>query len=197
MKWIGLTGGIATGKSTVTSLLRTLGYAVIDADEVAHAVTAQGTDAVMDIVKAFGPQVQNPDGSLDRKMLARIVFGHADQIKKLEKIVHPLIVERVANERRKLEEAGTAVAFYDVPLLFEKKLESNFDAVVLVWAEESQQRARLASRNQLSESEVEARLKSQMPIAEKKSKSHHIIDNSKDLTYLRNEVDRVLKEIRI
>jgi dephospho-CoA kinase len=197
MKWIGLTGGIATGKSSVTKVLRTLGYTVIDADEVAHAVTAVGEPAVPLIVCAFGLVVQKPDGSLDRQKLGQIVFGRPEEIKKLEQIVHPFIIAKVASERKKLESAGVPVAFYDVPLLFEKNMESLFDAVILVWATEEQQRRRLLTRNGLTPEQIEARLKSQWPITVKKSKTPYVIDNSKDEAFLKLEIARVLAELKL
>lgn len=194
MKWIGLTGGIATGKSSVTKVLRTLGYPVIDADEVSHAVTAKGQPALVEIFKTFGEKVKVPDGSLDRKALGQLVFGKPELLKKLENIVHPLVIARVIEEREKLEKAGATVAFYDVPLLFEKNMELLFDAVVLVYASEDQQLARLMDRNKLGRQDAEARLKSQWPIEVKRKRSTHVIDNSGSLTELSKEVQRVLSE---
>jgi dephospho-CoA kinase len=197
MKWIGLTGGIATGKSSVTKVLRTLGYEVIDADEVAHAVTAPGEPVLAEIFAVFGNDVRAPDGSLDRRALGQKVFGHPDQIKKLENIVHPLIIGRVMKERERLEKTGARVAFYDVPLLFEKGMELLFDAVILVFADEQQQLQRLLARKGLTLSEAAARLKSQWPIGVKKNKASHVIDNSFDVSGLQKEVLRVLKELGV
>lgn len=197
MKWFGLTGGIATGKSTVTKVLRTMGYPVIDADEVSHLVTALGSPSLPQIFAEFGYTVRAPDGGLDRRALGQLVFGRPEELQKLEQIVHPLVTASVAAEKLRLEKSGAAVAFYDVPLLFEKNLEANFDAVVLVAASEVQQQQRLLSRSGLNLSEVTARLQSQLPIAAKRQRTKYVIDNSKDLAHLENEIRRVLNELGV
>ena len=164
MKWIGITGGIATGKSTVTQRLRTLGYDVLDADEVAHRVT----DLVLpQIFQTFGESVKNPDGSLNRKALGALIFGHEEQRKELEAIIHPLVRVQVAAEKSQLEKSGRAVAFYGVPLLYEKQMEKDFDAVILVSSTPDLQLERLQKRNSLGEIEALARVKSQIPLKDK------------------------------
>jgi dephospho-CoA kinase len=201
MKWIGITGGIATGKSTVTRRLRTLGYDVLDADEISHQVTSLGADparnALPQIFKTFGEGVENSDGSLDRKALGDLVFGHAEERKKLEAIIHPLVRAQVAAEKLRLEKAGRAVAFYDVPLLYEKQMENDFDAVVLVSTTEAVQLDRLKKRNGLTDAEAQARMQSQMALAEKERRTPYVIHNTKDLAFLDSEVDRVLSALKI
>ena len=197
MKWIGITGGIASGKSTVTNRLRTLGYEVLDADAVSREVTGPGGPALPQIFTAFGETVRSPDGSLDRKSLGALVFGREEQRKKLEAIVHPFVREQVAKEKSRLEKAGHSVSFYDVPLLFEQNLEAGFDAVILVAATDSQQLERLMKRNSLNESEAKARLQSQMPTSVKEKKTRYVIRNSGDLAFLNQEIDRVLRELGI
>lgn len=197
MIWIGITGGIAAGKSTATKILRTLGYEVLDADEISHQVTSVQGDALNEIFGTFGESVRNPDGSLNRRALGALVFGRVEEMKKLEAIVHPLVREKIAAEKARFSAAGKNAVFYDVPLLFEKNMEKDFDAVVLVYCEEEQQKKRLMQRNSLTESEAESRIKSQMPLQEKKSRAHHVIHNTKDLQFLESEVKRVLKELKI
>lgn len=196
MKWIGITGGIATGKSTVTRRLRTLGYEVVDADAISHQVTGPGGAALPQIFTAFGEGVRSPDGSLNRKALGALVFGQKEPRQKLESIIHPLVREQVAREKARLQKEGQKIAFYDVPLLFEQNLEKNFDAVILISTTEDLQLQRLMQRNSLSESEARARLRSQMPLAEKEKKTPYIIHNFGDLAFLNSEVDRVLGELR-
>lgn len=197
MKWIGLTGGIATGKSTVSNALRTLGYEVLDADEISRLVTGPGGEALPAIFTAFGEQLKNGDGSLNRKALGDLVFGREEQRRKLEAIIHPLVRSRIYSEKARLEKAGERVAFYDVPLLYENNMAADFDAVVVVAAPEKLQLQRLMRRNSLNESEASQRLKSQIPIGEKQKKTPYVIHNSKDLGFLNQEIQRVLQELKI
>lgn len=201
MKWIGLTGGIATGKSTVTQRLRTLGYVVLDADEVSHQVTspaqAAGLSALPDIFRTFGGGVKNPDGSLNRKALGNLVFGQKEELRKLEAIVHPLVRAQVAVEKSRLASLGTAVAFYDVPLLYEKKMEKDFDAVVLVTTTPELQLERLMLRDGFSEVEARARLASQTPLKDKETRTKYVIHNTRDLAFLESEVVRVLRDLGV
>jgi dephospho-CoA kinase len=197
MKWIGITGGIATGKSTVTKRLRTLGYEVLDADDISHQVTSAQGRALPQIFTVFGEGVRSPDGSLDRKALGALVFGREEQRKKLEAIIHPLVRQQIADEKARLLKAGTKVVFYDVPLLFENAMEKDFDAVLLVSTTPELQLERLMKRNSLNDSEAKARVQSQMALSEKQKKTPYIIDNSKDLAHLENEIDRVLRELKV
>jgi len=192
MKWIGLTGGISVGKSTVTKILRTLGYEVLDADEFSRQVTAQNGEALPAIFKTFGQELRNPDGSLNREALGAQVFGQAELMRKLEAIIHPLVQQKVSAAKAKLNQQGATIVFYDVPLLFEKNMQSSFDAVVLVYCTEEQQIKRLMDRNSLSQEEAVKRIRSQMPLEIKKAQTNYVIDNSKDLKHLEAEVQRVL-----
>lgn len=201
IKWIGLTGGIATGKSTVSKRLRTLGYDVLDADEVSHQVTSLEADparnALPSIFQTFGESVKNSDGSLNRKALGALVFGHTDARKKLEAIIHPLVRAQVAAEKSRLEKMAKTVAFYDVPLLFEKNMAGDFDSVIMVTTTDVLQLKRLQERNSLTEAEALARIQSQMPLAQKESQTPFVIHNTKDLAFLNSEVDRVLHALKI
>jgi dephospho-CoA kinase len=192
VKWIGLTGGIATGKSTVAMILREMGHPVVDADELARTVVKPGTpvgDATLvRVAQVFGPEILNPDGSLDRSRLGQKVFQDPDLRLKLEAILHPEIQKLRASERRRLENDGFPMAFYDVPLLFEKHLESEFDHVVLVYTSEFLQRERLKARDHLGDEEISARLAAQWPIEEKKKRADYVILNSSGKDELRAQV---------
>ena len=139
MQWIGLTGGIATGKSTAAEILRKLGYPVIDADAVSRQAVGPGTMGLQEVVRTFGQDVLLADGSLDRKKMATAVFDNPQLREKLEIILHPLIQAEVARQRQELEKNGHQLAIYDVPLLFEKNLDNQFDQIILVYAPEAVQ----------------------------------------------------------
>lgn len=197
MKWIGLTGGIAAGKSTVTKMLRTLGYEVLDADEFSRQVTGVGGEALPEIFSTFGEAVKNQDGSLNREFLARLVFGHEELLRRLEAIIHPLVQKRVFASKAELEHRGIQVVFYDVPLLFEEKMQGDFDAIVLVYCREDQQIKRLMDRSVLSQAEAEMRVRSQLPLQVKKDQTPFVIDNTSDFKHLEEEVRRVLHVMKI
>jgi len=165
------------GKSTVAEELRKRGYTVLDADKVVHELLQPDQETFVEVVHRFGNSLVRADGSLDRAGLAREVFGDAMKLRDLEQILHPRVRFKVEMERKKLHASGVAMAFYDVPLLYEKKMQNHFDAVVVVTASESVRVARLIERTQLSESEIRARLKSQMDPLEKERLANFVIRN--------------------
>lgn len=195
MKWIGLTGGIATGKSSVAKILRDFGLPVVDADSLARVVTRPQSIGLNAVVNVFGSSILDASGELNRKKLGEIVFNSPEQRRKLEEILHPLIQNERAKERLALEQRGCEMAFYDVPLLFEKHLESEFDAVVLVYARPEEQRRRMKDRDHLSDIEIESRLSAQLPIDEKVKLADYIIFNNGGLTELKANVQAVLQEL--
>lgn len=195
MKWIGLTGGIATGKSTVTKILRKKGYLVVDADEIAKQALQPGHPELKQVIQVFGQEYLQPDGSLDRKGLGEKIFLNPVEKEKLEKIVHPFVQAEVAHQRKEAEKRGVAIAFYDVPLLFEKKLEPQFDSILLIAADESLQIERLQSRNGFTLEESKLRIQNQLPMSEKRKRSDYIIENNSDLAHLEKQVDAFLKSI--
>lgn len=192
MKWIGLSGGLASGKSTVAAVLRRKGYQVIDADQVAREVLQKGTIGLQKIVEIFGQQLLESNGELNRNKMAEIVFSSPDQLKKLEMIVHPLIQEKVRITRKNLEEKKEKIAFYDVPLLFEKNLESQFDATILVYSSETVQKSRMKSRNNWSDVEIQSRLSAQLPMAEKLKKAKWVLNNEGTIADLEKQIDDLL-----
>lgn len=192
MKWIGLTGGLASGKSTVARLLRTKGYPVIDADELAKSAVAPGSPGLQSVLREFGSDLLRPDGSLDRRELGRRVFGKPDQLAKLEALIHPAVQAETAARRKAFASQGFRLAFYDVPLLYEKNL-TGFDAVVVVTAPLDVQKARLRARDGLADEEIVKRLASQLSMAEKEARADHVLRNDGDLAFLERQVDDLTK----
>jgi dephospho-CoA kinase len=178
MKRIGLTGGIASGKSLIVDMLRREKIPVIDADELSREVSAGGTHGLASILAHFGEEYAQPDGSLDRKKLGTRVFADESARLALEAIVHPLIRQAMLSHFDALENAGSLACVYCAPLIFEKRLESLFDAVILVYCDDATQLARLAKRDSLSPDQAKLRVAAQMPLSEKRSKTKYQIDNS-------------------
>lgn len=189
---VGLTGSIATGKSTVSRMLAHLGARVIDADLLAREVVMPGQAAYARIVEEFGPAVVQADGSLDRKALGAIVFGDASRRKSLEEITHPAIGLRQQRILSVLdEEAFEGIVIWDAALLFEGGGAGKMDRVVVVYADGETERRRLMERDGLSEEDARARIESQMPVAEKAKLADHVIDNSGS----REETERQVRTV--
>lgn len=193
MKWIALTGGIACGKSTVSQMLRDKSIPVIDADEIAREVVQKDSPGLKLVVESFGEDLLLEDGSLDRRKLGQKVFGHPEMLRKLETITHPLIRAETARRREALEKKGERLAIYDIPLLFETKAQSQFDAIIVVTCTKIQQKERLQRRTQWSESEIEMRLASQLPLSLKEQEAQFVLHNDRDEKHLLQEVSRLLK----
>jgi dephospho-CoA kinase len=176
---VGLTGSIATGKSTVSRMFAHLGARVIDADLLAREVVMPGQPAYAGIVEEFGPQVVQEDGSLDRKALGVVVFADAFKRKRLEEITHPAIGARQQRILSVLdEEAFEGVVIWDAALLFEGGGVAKMDRVAVVYVDPETERRRLMERDGLSDADARARIASQMPVAEKAKLADHVIDNS-------------------
>lgn len=195
MKWIGLTGGIATGKSTVSRLLESLGCPVVDADQISHQLTRFGEIGYIQTVSHFGSEILSENQDIDRKKLSQIIFQDLTKKQELENILHPLIQEKVQTLKNKYEKEGFELCVYDVPLLFEKKLQSQFDAVATVWCEPHIQIQRLIFRNTLSQTEALQRIRNQLPLAAKISQSKYCIDNSGSEKSLIQIVSNWLKNV--
>ena len=196
---IGLTGGIGTGKSTVSGLLKELGAEVIEADKVAHEAYEPGTPGWQEVVEAFGEGILDADGRIDRKALGGIVFGDEEARKRLNAITHP-IVRRLLEERIiGLERIGTRVAVVEVPLLIEAiKQQSQWtkmlDEIWVVTAPAEQVIARVQARSGLDETAIRARIESQATEQERIEYADAIIDNSGSLERLRCEVTNLWRE---
>lgn len=194
MKWVGLTGGLGTGKSTVSQMLVSRGIAVIDADRIAKQVTEVRGPALPAILQAFGPGLQNKDGSLDRQALAQLVFGNPEKLLQLEKIIHPLVQDEVKRQKKWIQEQGALWAVYDVPLLFEKNLQSQFDYIVVVTVNNPQiLMDRLKQRNSWNNEEIQKRMASQKPLSEKIKQAHYVIENDASLSELEKKVDTLVQ----
>jgi dephospho-CoA kinase len=193
---VGLTGGIATGKSTFARALRELGVPVIDADALAREAVAPGTPALAEVVRAFGPGVLDGGGALDRARMAARVFADPAARARLEAIVHPAVREATRRETAALAAAGCDLAFYDVPLLYEVGLDRDLDAVVVVWAPREQQRARLRARDGVAEAEAEARLAAQLPVDEKAARADWVVRNDGEESALPAKAAALLAALR-
>jgi dephospho-CoA kinase len=175
---IGLTGGIATGKSTVARMLAARGAAVVDADRIAREVVAPGTPGLAAVIDEFGAEVLGPSGGLDRERLGRIVFAAPERRRRLEAITHPLIRALTAERVAAALAAEPALVAVDIPLLFEAGRQADFPATMLVYADPETQIRRLLARDRLTEVEARQRLAAQMPIDEKRRLATWIVDNS-------------------
>jgi dephospho-CoA kinase len=176
---VGLTGSIATGKSTVSRMFAHLGARVVDADLLAREVVMPGQPAYVKIVEEFGPGVVQEDGSIDRKALGAIVFADPARRKRLEEITHPAIGARQQRILSVLdEEAFEGVVIWDAALLYESGGAATMDRVVVVSTDAETERRRLMERDGMSDADARARIASQMPVAEKAKLAHHVIDNS-------------------
>jgi dephospho-CoA kinase len=193
---VGLTGGIATGKSTVSALFEDAGIPVICLDKLSRAVVEPGTAGLAEIVHEFGNDVLGSDGRLDREALARIVFRSEEKRKKLEGIIHP----KVAEEKQRLIDEygrqGHVAVVVDIPLLYEVGWEDKCDLVVVVYAPRDVQQERLIARDGMSAEEALGRLNAQMSIEEKRERADLVIDNSGDLRETRRQMTELMEEIR-
>ncbi len=195
MKLYGLTGGIASGKSTVAAMLRELGAPVIDADAIARSLTRKGAPVLSEIERRF-PGVVDASGELDRQLLGRRVFADPVEREALEALLHPRIRAEMIAQSRALAAAGHPIAFYEAALVFEKNLHDHLDGVVLVAASEETQLSRLMARDRLAEDEAKRRIAAQMPIAEKAKRATFILDGETSLPKLREQVVELHRRLR-
>ena len=196
MKLLGLTGGIASGKSTVAAILRRLGAAIINADELSREVVQPGQDAWKEIITTFGPDIVQEDETLDRRKLRKIVFDNPEARKKLEAIIHPRV--RALAERRisELATAGNSIIVYEVPLLFEGQIHLWLRPVILVACEIETQKNRLVERDHLTEIEAQQHVDAQMSLEEKRQLADYVIENDGNLKDLEKQVRAVLHKIQ-
>ena len=195
---VGLTGGVATGKSTVAKMFEQCGAAVIKADLLARQVVEPGKPAWRAIVKLFGKTVLNQDRSLDRQALGSIVFCNRTKRRQLERIIHP----RVAREQQRLvhrvaKRKPHAVVIYEVPLLFEAGVDKRVDKIIVVTADHETQIARLKKRNGLSRAEAIRRISSQMPLAKKRQRADHVLIGALSRPSLRRQVSQLFEHLRL
>ena len=175
----GLTGGIATGKSTVSSILREAGAIIIDADAIARDAVKKNLPAWHEIVIIFGKEVLLPDGEIDRAYLGDIIFRDSSKKEILNKIVHPYVIQKVAELIEEIrKESPDSIVILDVPLLIEAKMDKGMEDVILVYTPEHIQVKRLVERDGISDADALLRVRSQMPIADKRKFASIMIDNS-------------------
>lgn len=179
---IGLTGGIASGKSTVVAMLRQLGAGIIDCDQIAHDVVQPGSEGLKAVADAFGPHTLCADSTMDRAYIGRVVFGNREKKAQLEGILFPLI-QRGINDTIEIIEKNkkNPVIFLDMPLLFEIKYNTYVDEAWLVYVDPATQLSRLMARNHYTRDEAMARIHAQLPIDTKRSLAQVIIDNTGSL----------------
>lgn len=194
MRVVGLTGGIATGKSTVTKMLRDLGATVIDADEVAREVVEPGQPALAEIAARF-PGVVGPDGRLDRAALGERIFGDDAARRTLNAIVHPRVQERFLELTAQAAAQGTELVVYDAALLIENRLHEALGGVILVVAPPEVQLRRLMERNGLDEAAARARIASQLPLEDKRAHATWVIDNGGPLEATRAQVQALWRSL--
>ena len=197
MKLIGLTGGIASGKSTVAKILERLGAAIVDADVLSREVVEPGQAAWHDIVSAFGDGVLQSDQTLDRQKLRTIIFNNPAARKQLEAIIHPRVRALAEQRIREHSEAGYAVVIYVVPLLFEGNLQDGLRPVILVACDVNVQRQRLVERDHLDRTAAQKHIEAQMSLEEKRRLADYVIENNGSLDDLERQVREVLAKIQI
>lgn len=194
---VGLTGGIASGKSTVTCMLKEMGIPVIDADEESRLAVQQGEPAYMQIIKTFGTEILLPNGELDRQKLGSIIFHSEEKRQLLNNIVHPEVRRRMIAKKETTVMSGGQIIVLDIPLLFESKLTYMVDKTLLIYVDKKIQLKRLMERNSLTVEEAEARIHSQMPLAEKINLADEVINNNGPISETRNQLNEILKKWRM
>ena len=191
---IGITGGIASGKSTVTEFLRQQGYQVIDADQVVHELQEPGGRLYQALLSAFGSAILREDGRLDRPKLGAMIFGNPQLLEQSSQIQNQIIREELAGRRDMLAETED-IFFMDLPLLFELQNEDWFDQIWLVDVTEETQLSRLMTRNALSQEEAEKRIAAQLSLQEKRKRSDVLIDNNGSLEETRQQIRNALQKL--
>ena len=190
--YLGLSGGIGSGKSTVAKILSNLGAVVIDADVIAREVLEPNQAGYQKAIEVFGESILDSDLRIDRKRLAELVFQNSDELAKLEAIVHPAVIARVAQIRHSLPESTVVV--YDTPLLFEKNLQGQFDKVLIVVTDSEHRKARLIERG-LEITDIEARIANQATDAQRRTVADFVIENNGSPEQLHDQVTKVWQQI--
>jgi dephospho-CoA kinase len=191
---IGLTGGIASGKSTVSNMLKEMDITVIDADVEARLAVEKGEPAYQKIVADFGDEIVLPNGEIDRQKLGSIIFHNTEKRQLLNSIVHPEVRKRMNDQVDAAKSQGEKVIVLDIPLLFESKLTSIVEKTILVFVDRGVQLQRLMERNDLSFEEAEARVNSQMPLGEKVALADAVIDNNGLVEKTREQLIEILQK---
>ena len=195
-KIIGLTGGIASGKSTVSNWLISQGYPVVDADIAARKVVEPGMPALREITEAFGADILLEDGTLNRKKLGSLIFSDEEKRQMLNAIVHPAVREWMRRETERAFDEGASIVIMDIPLLFESKLTHMVEETVLVYVSKETQLKRLMERDGYNEADALARIHAQMPIDEKRKLADYIIDNNGTISETIKQISDCMNELK-
>jgi dephospho-CoA kinase len=190
---IGLTGGIASGKSTVSNMIKDLSIPVIDADEEARLAVEKGEKAYTEIIDHFGSEIIKEDGSIDRAKLGAIIFPNEERRSVLNRIVHPAVREKMLQKKERYKEEGHSYIVMDIPLLFESQLTAMVDKVIVVYVNDDIQLQRLILRNGLTEVEARSRISSQMPLIEKQKLADAVINNNGSIKDTRKQLEIILR----
>ena len=193
MTRVGLTGGIASGKSTVSAILEELGATIIDGDQLAREVVEKGTPGLAQVVDAFGPEILTPDGHMDRAKVGQIVFNDDEKRKLLEGIVHPLVFERYAELEAAAPEDGLVV--HDIPLLAESGRADTFDAVIVVETPAEVQVERMLRDRGWTRADAESRIAAQATLEQRRAIATHLIVNTGTREELRKRVEEVFRDL--
>ena len=196
MKIVGLTGGISSGKSTVSSYLKQLKIPVIDADEVARKVVEPNSQGAREIRKTFGSDVFEEDGSLNRQKLGSLIFSNAENRQKLDELLQPLIKIMILDEIEEYRQKGENMIILDLPLLFEKQYEELCEEIIVVYIPRELQLERLMRRNQYTKQEALSRIDSQLSIEEKRKRATVLLDNQGTIQQLYHQVEQWLVETK-
>ena len=196
MKIVGLTGGISSGKSTVSSYFKQLEIPVIDADEVARKVVEPNSQGAKEIRKAFGSDVFEEDGTLNRQKLGELVFSNAENRQKLDELLQPLIKIMILEEIEAYRQKGEKMIVLDLPLLFEKQYEELCEEIIVVYVPKELQLERLMKRNQYTKQEALSRIDSQLSIEEKRKRATVLLDNQGTIQQLYHQVEQWLVETK-
>lgn len=192
---IGLTGGIASGKSTVSNMLKNLGIRVVDADQISREVVEVGKPAYQQILSVFGDEILHQDKTINREKLGAIIFGDHSKREQLNKIVHPAVRKEMLNGVEEEKAKNSKAVVLDIPLLFESKLTHMVDKTILVYVDEKTQLKRLMERNGYTEKEAKMRIESQLPLHTKKDLSDEIINNNGTIEQTEKQLHEILKKL--
>jgi len=191
---IGLTGSIASGKSTVSEMLKKKGFPIVDADEIARLVVEPGSPVLLEISRAFGLGVLHADGSLNREKMGERIFNNVEERQKLNGIIHPAIRQEMVRQKEQWLSTGSKSVIMDIPLLFESRLQSFVDKIIVVSVTPEIQKERLIARNVLSEEEADARIRSQLPIEEKELSADAVLRNNGPVEETERQLNEVLSK---
>ena len=189
---IGLTGSIASGKSTISKMFKRKGYPVVDADEIARLVVEPGTKVIEEIRRVFGQEILNEDGSLNRVKLGERIFGNEMERERLNAIIHPAIRTEMLRQKEEWISGGSQTIIMDIPLLFESKLQHFVEKILVVSVTPEIQKQRLMSRNELTDEEATARIRSQLPMEQKEEGADEVIYNNGTVEDSEKQLDSIL-----